>query len=411
MEGFFVLVAAFNYSFGVLLSYITDWDQSTVLRIIAVFIVVFSVLEFRLGYKKKGISYQGKKTFKRMWYLIIIILVGFLITIITNRYLSSMMTTYLLNFGTRAISGVFLGIALLNNNLIEKTEKCIEPFCIFYSLLLFFVVSSNIGNSINSFEIDRQTLSYSGAFSLALLFHLNYNYDEVRKYRLFSYPFFKWINYGLIIINSYTILAGGGRGASILAFLIFLYYIRKLFKRHNRRGLVLGVLLFVGGIFSLYMLTNVSAISVGSNYIIRSFTNRFSDQSSQGRIELWIKAFDYAKKSFFLGSGAGSTAYNVGFYTHNIFIDFLVEFGIWGIVLLVWILVIVLKKSLRFSSVYYGMDFLFILFLCSFIMLLFSGSWYTEANLWISVTGIMGFEVCNDKKKSRRQRRASRFYF
>lgn len=392
MEGLFVLIAIFNYSFGVIISYLTGWNQSLILRSLAVFTLVFSIYEYISIARKKRLKAKSSKVFKRMLVLYAAILIGMVFTVLVNGYVASMMSTYILSFGTRVLAGIFLGCVVLNKNLVQKVDKWIEPFCIFYTGVLFFIARGNIGGGLFAYGIDRQILSYAGAYSLVLLLYYNFNFDRIDKFYIFGFQITKVVNYAIIVLNIYIVFAGGGRGAFILIVIVYLYYLMNLFANNNRRSFGIGLALLIIGVSAFFVASFTTSVSSGFNHIINTFINMFTDRSSQERIDLWLRAIEIAKDGLFLGGGAGSTAYNLGFYAHNMFIDIIVEYGILGVIASLIIIINVVKKVFRYSVKSITIEFSMIVFLCGFIMLMFSGSWYSEAALWISVTSILGFE-------------------
>ncbi len=383
MEGLFVLITIFNYTFGVILAYLFGGNQSLILRVIAVGVLLFSVVEYQSS------LYSGKKKVKE-WFNTALVLALFVyawmvITYVIHGTMPDIMKTYFLTFPTKVISAIFMSYAFIRKNLILKINKWINIFACFYTITLLSVVQSNQTAFSRTLAIDRQTLSYAGAYSFMMLLFVNMNFNKINKFRLLSNKYMILLNYAFMGLDLYIILAGGGRGAFLVVACGVIYYVFKNISTFNFKEFVKIILIIAAGVFAVSYFSTAEHSAEGFGAIRSLFEDGFTDQSSQDRIELYTTAWYYVKQAFYLGNGAGSTAYTVGFYTHNIFMDILVEYGVWGIAIIVFFIIRFLRKVRRYSSIDPQMDFLAIVFMCSFVMLVFSGSMYSETALWFSL--------------------------
>ena len=386
LDGLLILIIIFSYSFGVILSFATGYDQSFILKIIAIISVLYSCYKAYHEYQLNK-NTNIKSIFYFMSILYVIIILWMLVTVKLNGYITNVMQMYLLSFGSKAITGIILGyIICKNNNYVLKIEKWLEPFSIFYTIILLWAIYKNTTGSVRDLEVNRQTLSYAAAYSVVLLMYINFN--KFKQFYIFDFRVIKWLNWFIIIIDFYILFAGGGRGAFVLTFIIFSYYIYKELK-YSKLKILICLVLALFFILMYIFIGYFQSIASGYNMITSSFNNRFSDRSSMQRLEMYKAAFQYAKQSSFLGLGAGATAYTIGIYSHNIFFDILLEYGIIGLFISFVVFYKTIKNYFTKGIKCHHIEMIFLFFLCSFIMLQFSGSWYSDTMLWFSVTVLL----------------------
>jgi hypothetical protein len=388
MKGLVLLIGVFNYSFGLIISYIFSIDESITLRATAVLVLIFAIIILLIFPRRKltkKLTRKQRMTLYGSFYFYIIGLLSMGFVILINNGLNDMMRTYILTYGTRVLSGILLAIIVASERVkLQDMVKWIEPFCIFYTITLFYIIMQTRNSSSLSFGINRQTLAYGGAYSLCLFLYINTNFNHIKKMKIFSSRIWIIFNWIFIGFNLFTIFAGGGRGAVVLAFCVFFYYVLLEFSTLRPKQIFRALLLLFATSIGVYYLSRLEMIGIGFNAVRRLFADDFlSDMSFKERFDLYINAIEIAKKRLFIGFGIGSTAYDIGFYSHNIFLDLLVDFGLVGVLIAVILLVqhvnIVLKRGKEVD-----IQIVWIIFLCSFIMLLFSGTLWAETGLWFS---------------------------
>lgn len=387
MEGLFCLICMFNYSFGLILTYLLKGNQSNILRILAIFVLVFSVVEYQSSLKCD--EQYPKPYFNKCLLIAVGILAWMGIIYFMHGYLPECMRMYILAFPTRVLSMIFLAYAFIRKHLLDKISKWINPFAYFYTLTLLYIVLTNVSVNTRTLGIDRQVLSYAGAYAFMLLLYVNMNFYGISKFEFFSSKYIIWINYLMIAIDLYIVFAGGGRGAFVLVEIGMAYFLLKNLSTLNMKKIISSALIIVVGVI-IINIASTSTYTMSGFFSIQSlFENGFVDQSSMDRLELYTTAWGYAKESWFLGNGAGSTAYTVGFYSHNIFIDILVEYGFWGIIIIAVMIIKFWLKVIRYNKLDTQIDYIAIIFICSFTMLLFSGSMYSESAIWFSFISML----------------------
>ncbi len=166
--------------------------------------------------------------------------------------------------------------------------------------------------------------------------------------KLFCFAFVLFLAYKGFLTNSksyaLTIIM-------LFAILLFIYLINYI-KKHGVSGLYiiipLAIILVIGGYF-LY-----------KNILIPIFENRKGDDILTGRGELWVEyltTLTVRIDCLLLGCGTSNTLYlgsNVHHVPHNLYIEYVVQYGLVGLFLLSGILKISLKCILAKLKTYIG---------------------------------------------------------
>ena len=171
---------------------------------------------------------------------------------------------------------------------------------------------------------------------------------------------------------------GGGRGAMVFLVLVTLFIVYKLIsinKAHRTRFLL--YIFIIGFIFAY--IASVAGVweSDGFN---RVATNIAHDDERTRLVSIAFKSFF---DSPLFGHGLGSVWYEVGYYSHNIGLDLLVETGIVGTIIGVVIIFVMIKRMMKLCSFDKSFIFLMIIFIESLIQGSFSGYWLNTPTLWL----------------------------
>lgn len=298
----------------------------------------------------------------------------------------------MLSFGARGIPAVFIGITIAQCNQIKAMAKWVQPIMLLYTICLFSVVMMNQTGSLADYRlygIDRQLLSYSAAFAFGMNIYLMTNNISASA-GLIGSKKWKHINTLAVIPQIYCVFAGGGRGAFLLTLVLLGYYIYRNRKVNlfTFSKLFLNLLL----LFAILSLINLigSAVPISSGFDrIQTFfigDNAFNDIN---RATLYSTAWGSFIQKPIIGHGIGSVAYEVGFSAHNIFLDLLVEGGIVVFMVFIGLLITFFSKLRRLINLDRTNSLVIIIFMSSFIMLLFSGSYLADGGIWFSVAYVL----------------------
>jgi O-antigen ligase len=115
----------------------------------------------------------------------------------------------------------------------------------------------------------------------------------------------------------------GGRGAFVTMILLGLFVLYIMIKSHRISYVALSsIIVITAGVIILLLIKLNVMETVGFLRISERLTE------DPGRLELYNKAWRSIENSYYMGSGLGSVWWEVGFYSHNMFLDMLVEIGI-----------------------------------------------------------------------------------
>lgn len=245
--------------------------------------------------------------------------------------------------------------------------------CIFLLLTLFksfdYFINVDISNFMKTIY-DKQlgyiglgeTFLYSGTF-------------------LWTYFLFKknYVTLSLLIFNIFLLFILGSRGAffSFLIIIILSIILKKDINKYLK--------FFVYSIFFIFLVLNLQGF-FGERYQINKLLSSPSISSYEygGRIFIYSESIRLIKENP-LGIGLGSfskvTPYS---YPHNIFLEIFVELGIIGFSLFLFLLFLILKKSLALRENFNVYEFnVLMLFLASLIFRNSSFSLYTSKQLMV----------------------------
>lgn len=317
------------------------------------------ILEVLLLLTFEFYSFFNKKFFfskKEMLFFIFILLVGFF-SINYEFIVIELLVFYLLyrNF-------IFLNY----NSLIAK-------FIVFLSFLIFLMLPSSIIEYLNSgayqnwYPAPWNIRIYNSYFFIILIFAVWFYLTAVK---------YKYIYLLFVFLVFLSILLDGGRSTTV-AFTVFITIIC-IFNRLGRFKLFLIYFLTWLAYFSILYFSSHSSSG------LRSITR----ESTSGRYELWINAFQCWLQKPILGCGFYQLNQypNLSAHPHNLFIQILTETGLIGFGFLILIILNIIKNiSWNFKKNYFVLASLFAIG----IDLSFSGTYIYSvtqvALLWLFV--------------------------
>lgn len=381
LAGLFVLIIAFSYSiFFILQTGIGIQTTGSELKYFSGGLTVVSVGLFLFD----GGSINNILRRNSMLVCALVTLLFYFTGILyglPNRHYDS----YFLAMGVNFIPGVLTAVWMLQyDNMLEKLERGLIPFIVLYSVILAKVVfTANIGlNMDQTFSetvMSYQSISYYSAYALGFTLYVvtSDHYPLVLRRVMLA----------IGAVQLLMAIMGGGRGAFILCVILLFYFGS---KQMSWKKLIAVAMIVLAGfyIISLFFSEN-PVFQLGFNRIFNFFNNTEAI-SHDIRWIRWHKALDSFYASPVIGHGLGSVFYEVGFYSHNIFTDILCEGG----VILMCVVAVVLYRFVRDSFYLIRCDnryeIILLIFLCSFIMCLFSGYYLAETGIWLSITYILG---------------------
>ena len=380
MHGLFILICIFSDLFSEVLAYALDVDLGFLLRVSCIFVICFSIYLALLTIN----DFASNKTLNTFWvslFVVLSILLLMYIFYIAHDFHHRLHSGMILSFGSKVFAAPFIALSWNKRNFIREILHWIIPFVCFFTFFLYLAVIRLGNNSYSELAIGYQSLSYAAAYSIGLLFFFIKNY-EIKK------SWLKFFLLSLVIINLFVLFSGGGKGAFVLLCILLVCF----FYTHLKKKitfLFMGFALFIA--FEKQIAINFIGQFAGGNRILALFLSNDVDKITSGRNSLYEKGINTLLDRYFMGGGPGSVLYDVGFYSHNIFLDILIDWGFVFFSFCLLIIFIAVKKSFKNWN-NESISFLFLIFLGQFIMLFFSGSFYESFGLWFSIIAILMYE-------------------
>lgn len=198
------------------------------------------------------------------------------------------------------------------------------------------------------------------------------------------------IDIGLALIGSLMMLLYGTRGGFlILGLFSFIIIFMKVDKN---KIILLGVIIFL---MLLLLFGPISSGNMGTglvgNHQSRNIEKMLSgDMFTSNRTHLYSYLFQKIVDDGFLGHGLCADRYYLPFqfastdanYAHNFYIEMLVDFGLLGFAVSIYVTISIYKNCIKIKKNSYKAFMLCFVFV-SFLQLMISRSWLVEANFFI----------------------------
>lgn len=290
--------------------------------------------------------------------------------------------TYFLVFGSKCIPACLIGMHLARdgNKILQKVDIILPIFIIVVGIPLGLLgyKAAMLGEVLKdpeSSSLNYQIYSYYMAeFYVYCAYYLFLSSIQKKLiYKCLRIPMF-----ALLFFFAICCLMGGGRGAFVFIVFATVFILIEMYKlrRLSHRAIIL--IIFVTGVIFSYVANKIGVFdSAGFERIAINLT----DDSS--REDLRNAAFSSFSNSPIIGHGLGSVWWEVGFYSHNMIFDVMVEAGVIGLALILYLgitLVYRMTKLCRYNSCYL---FLMLMFLEQATKGMFSGYYFGLYHLWM----------------------------
>ena len=302
---------------------------------------------------------------------------------------------HLLVYGALCVPSAYVGMRVARGGFDEQILTLLPYFLIVVSLIVGdAVINSSMqgrmlgqeSNDVFNYQNSSYYLSFCAAYCV---FYVFFNKANRRS-------FFNTIVYFVIIMMIFLCaigcILGGGRGAFVYLVAISGYLVYRIIG-NRRKGKVSSLILLVGVALTLVYLASHFQVfeSVGASRVAESLT------IDDARIGLWEKAMDAFRESPIIGHGLGSVWWEVGFYSHNILADLLVETGIIGTIIIMSVLIKCVVRIIRLSKNNTMAMFLLIVFSGILVETAFSGYWLSSSKLFLVYGFVFGYALVHDQ--------------
>jgi O-antigen ligase len=342
---------------------------------------------------KGRISLKNRK--QLLWLFIILVLYGITGFFYPHDSSYGNYIARLLVYGALCIPSAYVGIKVARGGYDERILTLLPFFLIAVSLIVGdAVINSSMQDRLLGQEYDDvlnyQNSSYYLSFCAAYcVFHVFFNKTKRRTV-------FNTIVYIIIVMMIFLCaigcILGGGRGAFVYLVVISAYLVYRIIQKRKKGKVGYLALLVVVALAMVYLTSHFQVFnSVGASRISESLT------ADDARIELWGKAMDSFKGSPIIGHGLGSVWWEVGFYSHNILADLLVETGIIGAFVIMLVIVKCAIKMIRFSRYNTLAMFILIVFSGVLVETAFSGYWLSSSKLFLAYGFAFGYALDSNR--------------
>ena len=289
--------------------------------------------------------------------------------------------TYLMLYGALCIPSAYVGMKLARGGYERRVFKFLPYFLLViilsigYGVIFRAVEGGILGRAegdVTTYQGASYAMSFSCSYCLFYLFFAKQTDSAMGK-----------LMYCCVLVMAFIsgigCIVGGGRGAFLHLVCSTGYIIyRVLGQRERRSGRGKYFLLAAGAIVMVYLSIRFNIFeSAGAMRVANNLTTDTSREYARN------VAIDSFMRSPFIGHGIGSVWWEYGFYTHNVVLDFLVETGLLGTIIMVitvFTMLIRLMKGSKSSS----FDMFMLLILISMMVEhSFSGYWFASSNSFL----------------------------
>lgn len=358
-------------------------------------LLIFSILFYI--YKKLKDQTISKKELTIIYFLILFVVYTFSYNILNGMPINHLVRQVILFFIftlPALISGYYFSY---NKNRISELSKILEVIMIIFTLGLFSSTFSTLitGESFESIGGSTyQEASYLAAYSFGInLFYLIWG-DKVSRYNIFKKNGYKFLQILMLVIQLFSLVVGGGRGAFLLLIAYLLTYTGILLKQANYKLIFKS--LMVSLIFILFIvvftqtfLNDTQIVSSGINRILEFVSPEgINWEGTSGRDIVYRYILNTFKENPVLG---------VGFFNyhqpHNLFLEVLVSIGVAGFSMFLFLLFCFLVKFSKILSKNFENIIILVIFLYPLIMLMFSGSIFMSPEFSFVVSFVVFFRL------------------
>ena len=289
--------------------------------------------------------------------------------------------TYLMLYGALCIPAAYVGMKLAKGGYETRVFQFLPFFLLLIILSIGYLVifraveGTLLGwteGDVTSYQGASYAMSFSCAYCLFWLFFADQKRGAMGK---IMYCFVL----AMVFVSGIGCIVGGGRGAFLHLVCSTGYIIYRVLCR-SERGNRFGkyFLLVAGAIVMVYLSIHFNIFeSTGAMRVAEGLT---TDASREYARQVAIDSF---LRSPILGHGVGSVWWEYGFYTHNVLLDFLVETGMIGAIILVVTVLTMLIRLVKGSKTSSFDMFMLIVLIAMMVEHTFSGYWFASFNSFL----------------------------
>lgn len=387
---FFIISSIVGYEYG-------GASESNIYKIYCFLVAIFNIGIFAHGVLKKKI-----KLFKKDLFLIIgiplFLIINMMITLIIHSKIEGFAINYYFKyFLLWSYPAILIGVYIARNNIINDVFKYIDCFVLIGTIA---AVVSTINQLIlkGSFTgiggATYQVLSYIAAFTYGLNLYTFFYGELYVRFGIFRGKKYKIISFIFLFLEVFSVIISGGRGGIVLVLIYSLYIFFMSIKVINYKLILKNIILasiFIT-IFSLTLPVMLQNKTFKNSYD-RVFAFIADDgginwDGTSGRDIVYLEGIDEIKENLLLGKGFFLTPIN----PHNLFLEILINGGVIYLVCILMFILFIIYKLKKIISSNEKNKLVLIILLYPTTMLMFSGTYLTNTELWFCLSFIISYK-------------------
>ncbi len=329
--------------------------------------------------------------------VMMVVVFGYYCTPLFYNYQISDYNSYFLVLIAQTIPAMLFGSLLSREyGVVLKIKKLTPWVAIFFTSIgmiavLFPNPFTGGGGLTTDFGLNYQNTSYLASYASNLaLYYIFFREDIVPEGGRRG----GWVKTVLMIVfflDLFEMLAAGGRGA-VFSFIVTNFILVIIQIRRSRLSVqtLLKYILFIPlAILAIYLLIQFASTSSVGAFGVNRIRQFFELGESSGRDLIYPQAITSFKTKPFIGHGFGSIFYELGYYSHNIVLDALVEIGFIGASILVLFIGVAFLRGCRLVKMDNSEAIWLIFMVQGFMMSMFSGYYLALIPLYWGMSFLM----------------------
>lgn len=283
----------------------------------------------------------------------------------------------LLRWGSDCVSGCLIGMILTKLEDYSFIHKFLPWECIALTPFMAYATIT-LGSTQGQMHLDGGMNYQTVAYAMAELFAFSFFYSFIYNTEKDQFFLKKLIMMFAMLVQAACCAMSGGRGGLLLLVVYALYFCYYLIKNKivsKQKLIKVGSLLTV----SFFCLSDHLGVFQSSGF--ERSSNSLNDDD---RFYVWAEYWKYLDDYPLFGYGPGGDYFTVGFYSHNMLIDFMLELGFLGTFIMIGVFFKTYKKVYALSMQDTIFVLVMILFIYGMVMNMFSGYWISKNVNWLA---------------------------
>ncbi len=305
-----------------------------------------------------------------------------------------------------SIPAMYIGTYVASNHWLMRMAKWWELTAIILTLGLLFSADEIAENNLHiAGALSYQVISYMASYAFSLNFFFVLFGDGFQRFSFTQSNLYNTLAYFMMFIQVIVIFVSGGRGGFVvLGIAMIILIILKFSMTFSFRKLAIAIF----SIFSIFFLLK-DILPSEINYLLQKGSARTISYITSGGLDfneisgrdiVYSNAINLIKRKPILGYGIFKYVDAAKYYPHNIFLEFLLQGGIFWFSF--WTIVFVrfyikMKRMIKLDKI----QLLVIpIIIYPFIQLMFSGSYLMSSLFWFGITYVFNFKTSLNIKTS-----------